>query len=162
MPLVVPDPTVALRLKALLLNCREFHLQIAEGDVPVVLSGTNYLDLHQALCRSFWMASHRKNRLYRRHARNFLHYATHVNKTWYAGKTIEEVLVIALNPPARYCTKFRKGTGTKKIEPESVGLEHCKKCGSHNTTANLLQTRGSDEPMTEFWFCADCKNRWRH
>jgi len=158
-----PDPVVAARLKKLLNECREFHLQITNEELPDLLSGTNYIELHRALCRCFWMASHRDNRLYRRYARNFLHHATHVIKTWYAGRSVEEVLEIALKPPSRYCTTFRRTS--KRVEQPAepnVGLERCRKCGSRNTTLSLFQTRCSDEPMTEFWFCHDCKNRWRH
>lgn len=41
------------------------------------------------------------------------------------------------------------------------GIFQCKKCGSKKTTYYSLQTRSSDEPMTNFITCVDCKNRWK-
>ena len=39
-----------------------------------------------------------------------------------------------------------------------TGFFTCKKCGSKNTTYFQMQTRGADEPMTNFITCKDCKN----
>lgn len=41
------------------------------------------------------------------------------------------------------------------------GIFQCKKCGSKKTTYYSLQTRSSDEPMTNFITCVECKNRWK-
>lgn len=41
------------------------------------------------------------------------------------------------------------------------GIFKCKKCGSKRTTYYSLQTRSSDEPMTNFITCVDCQNRWK-
>ena len=41
------------------------------------------------------------------------------------------------------------------------GLFECRKCGSKKTTYYSLQTRSSDEPMTNFITCVNCKNRWK-
>ena len=37
----------------------------------------------------------------------------------------------------------------------------CKRCKSTRTTHYAMQTRSSDEPMTIFVCCLDCKFRWR-
>ena len=41
------------------------------------------------------------------------------------------------------------------------GFFTCKKCGGKNTNFYQLQTRGADEPMTNFVNCYDCGNRWK-
>ena len=41
------------------------------------------------------------------------------------------------------------------------GIFQCRKCGSRKTTYYSLQTRSSDEPMTNFITCIECKNRWK-
>ena len=41
------------------------------------------------------------------------------------------------------------------------GMFKCRKCNSMKTTYYSLQTRSSDEPMTCFVTCTDCKNRWK-
>jgi DNA-directed RNA polymerase subunit M/transcription elongation factor TFIIS len=41
------------------------------------------------------------------------------------------------------------------------GIFKCKRCGSKRTTYYSLQTRSSDEPMTNFITCVECHNRWK-
>lgn len=41
------------------------------------------------------------------------------------------------------------------------GAVQCKRCKSNKTTFVLLQTRSADEPMTAFFYCYDCSNRWK-
>lgn len=41
------------------------------------------------------------------------------------------------------------------------GIFTCKKCGKSKTTFYSLQTRSSDEPMTNFITCVTCNNRWK-
>ena len=41
------------------------------------------------------------------------------------------------------------------------GFFTCKKCHSKNTTYFQMQTRGADEPMTNFVTCLDCKLQWK-
>ena len=48
--------------------------------------------------------------------------------------------------------------GDDKVEDGSF---QCKKCKSRKTTYYSLQTRSSDEPMTNFITCIECKNRWK-
>jgi transcription elongation factor S-II len=37
----------------------------------------------------------------------------------------------------------------------------CKKCKSKKTTYYQQQTRGADEPMTNFVSCLECGNKWK-
>jgi DNA-directed RNA polymerase subunit M/transcription elongation factor TFIIS len=40
--------------------------------------------------------------------------------------------------------------------------EHqCRKCKKFNVSMYAMQTRGADEPMTEFYNCRDCGYGWR-
>ncbi len=41
------------------------------------------------------------------------------------------------------------------------GFFTCKKCRSQNTMYVQMQTRGADEPMTNFITCLDCKTQWK-
>ena len=41
------------------------------------------------------------------------------------------------------------------------GFFTCKKCKCKNTTYYQMQTRGSDEPMTNFVTCLDCKASYK-
>lgn len=41
------------------------------------------------------------------------------------------------------------------------GMFKCRRCNSLKTTYYSLQTRSSDEPMTCFVTCTECKNRWK-
>eukprot|EP01068_Selenidium_serpulae_P005119 Selendium_serpulae@DN3880_c0_g1_i1.p1 len=43
----------------------------------------------------------------------------------------------------------------------SKGEFTCPKCRSQDTSYNQLQTRSSDEPMTTFVVCLNCKKRWK-
>lgn len=42
------------------------------------------------------------------------------------------------------------------------GLFKCPKCKSKKTTYYSVQLRSSDEPMTNFITCTQCKNRWKN
>ena len=44
---------------------------------------------------------------------------------------------------------------------ESKGMFQCSKCKSKRVSNHAKQTRSADEPMTQFFECADCGNRWR-
>lgn len=43
----------------------------------------------------------------------------------------------------------------------NVGFFTCRKCKSKNTTYFQMQTRGADEPMTNFVTCLDCRNQFK-
>ena len=44
---------------------------------------------------------------------------------------------------------------------KNQGFFSCRKCGKRNTTYYQMQTRGADEPMTNFITCLDCGNNWK-
>ena len=48
-----------------------------------------------------------------------------------------------------------------KNSTKGKGFFTCKKCKGQNTTYYQMQTRGADEPMTNFVTCLDCKNQWK-
>lgn len=41
------------------------------------------------------------------------------------------------------------------------GLFKCGKCKSLKTTFHQMQTRGADEPMTNFVTCLNCSHQWK-
>lgn len=47
------------------------------------------------------------------------------------------------------------------IDPNKGGEFVCKRCKSTKTSHYAMQTRSSDEPMTIFVCCLECKKRWR-
>lgn len=60
--------------------------------------------------------------------------------------------------------KFKEYKQFKYLtEPLSVseGIHTCGKCKSKKTYSYQLQTRSSDEPMTNFVTCASCGNKWK-
>jgi len=40
-------------------------------------------------------------------------------------------------------------------------MNKCRKCKSQNLNNWEKQTRSADEPMTQFFECLDCGNKWR-
>ena len=48
------------------------------------------------------------------------------------------------------------------LETMGDGLHKCGKCKSMKTSYYQLQTRSSDEPMTNFVTCHNCGNRWKY
>jgi len=46
-----------------------------------------------------------------------------------------------------------EGTGTDLVQ--------CKRCKQNNCAYTEVQTRSADEPMTLFFFCKSCGNRWK-
>ena len=48
-----------------------------------------------------------------------------------------------------------------KINEYSKGTEICKKCKNQQIYFYQKQTRSSDEPMTTFYTCQSCGNRWK-
>ncbi len=48
---------------------------------------------------------------------------------------------------------------------KAAGIESamysCNKCKSKMVTCRTQQTRGADEPMTEFYNCINCGNSWK-
>ncbi len=48
----------------------------------------------------------------------------------------------------------------KKMNKNIDGMFTCK-CGSAKTTFKQMQTRGADEPMTNFITCLECGTHWK-
>ena len=44
---------------------------------------------------------------------------------------------------------------------ESKSMYPCPKCKSAKVNNHEKQTRSADEPMTQFFECVNCGNRWR-
>ena len=49
----------------------------------------------------------------------------------------------------------------KQLESGQVGFFTCRKCKSKRTTYYQMQTRGADEPMTNFVSCMDCSYNFK-
>jgi transcription elongation factor S-II len=54
--------------------------------------------------------------------------------------------------------KITKENATKN---NMQGFFMCPKCESRLTDCKQLQTRGADEPMTNFLTCLKCDNQWK-
>ena len=59
-------------------------------------------------------------------------------------------------------TEIKRDKMKYEIKPEAMTERYkCRKCGSRKCSYYELQTRSADEPMTQFFTCLDCKNRWK-
>jgi len=47
------------------------------------------------------------------------------------------------------------------MDSEYVGMFTCRKCKKSKVTYTSAQTRSADEPMTNFFCCLSCGNRWK-
>ena len=58
--------------------------------------------------------------------------------------------------------KIKRDRMKYDIKPESMTDRYkCRKCGSRKCSYYEMQTRSADEPMTQFFTCLECKNRWK-
>lgn len=49
-----------------------------------------------------------------------------------------------------------------ELKPEAMTDQYkCRKCGSRKCSYYEMQTRSADEPMTQFFTCLNCQNRWK-
>ena len=49
-----------------------------------------------------------------------------------------------------------------ELKPEAMTDQYkCRRCGSRKCSYYEMQTRSADEPMTQFFTCLDCQNRWK-
>lgn len=55
----------------------------------------------------------------------------------------------------------RRGMVILDEDEEHEGLYKCPRCKSKNTSFYSLQTRGADEPMTNFITCKKCEYHWK-
>jgi len=47
------------------------------------------------------------------------------------------------------------------LDAEYNGMFKCRRCGKNKVTYTQAQTRSADEPMTTFFCCLACGNRWK-
>ena len=58
--------------------------------------------------------------------------------------------------------KIKRDKMKYELKPEAMTERYkCRRCGSRKCSYYELQTRSADEPMTQFFTCLDCKNRWK-
>ena len=58
--------------------------------------------------------------------------------------------------------KIKRDRMKYDIKPESMTDRYkCRKSGSRKCSYYEMQTRSADEPMTQFFTCLDCKNKWK-
>ena len=58
--------------------------------------------------------------------------------------------------------KLKRDKMKYEIKPEAMTERYkCRKCGSRKCSYYELQTRSADEPMTQFFTCLNCQNRWK-
>ena len=79
-----------------------------------------------------------------------------INQNIYSTKQIAHLTPQELNPE-----KWKPETDLIDTKDVVEGIFQCKKCKSKRTTYYSLQTRSSDEPMTNFITCVECSNRWK-
>jgi len=54
------------------------------------------------------------------------------------------------------------GEEAEEIRPLPTTSIECPKCGHDTAVWWMLQTRGGDEPTTQFYRCVKCNHTWRH
>jgi len=54
------------------------------------------------------------------------------------------------------------GEEEDEIKPLPTTSVECPKCGHDTAVWWMLQTRGGDEPTTQFYRCVKCSHTWRH
>ena len=58
--------------------------------------------------------------------------------------------------------KIKRDKMKYELKPEAMTERYkCRKCGSRKCSYYEMQTRSADEPMTQFFTCLDCANRWK-
>ena len=58
--------------------------------------------------------------------------------------------------------KMKRDKIKYELKPEAMTDQYkCRKCGSRKCSYYEMQTRSADEPMTQFFTCIDCDNRWK-
>jgi DNA-directed RNA polymerase subunit M/transcription elongation factor TFIIS len=56
---------------------------------------------------------------------------------------------------------LKKEQAQAQMDAEYTGMFKCRKCGKNKVTYTQAQTRSADEPMTTFFCCLNCGNRWK-
>lgn len=77
-----------------------------------------------------------------------------------AGMTAAEMRDHLLYKPVAE-KESREGPQSKPNLPQLESLHRCGKCKSNKVTYTQMQTRSMDEPVTIFYHCENCQNRWK-
>lgn len=101
---------------------------------------------------------------YYNHARSIRYNLKHCPhaSTW---KHNEEWLVFS--SPEQIWPEKHVNKTLEHVVPDAIDMVEestmfqCRKCKSRLITYTQAQTRSADEPMTVFFYCATCGNRWR-
>jgi transcription elongation factor S-II len=58
--------------------------------------------------------------------------------------------------------KMKRDKIKYELKPEAMTDQYkCRRCGSRKCSYYEMQTRSADEPMTQFFTCLDCDNKWK-
>jgi len=58
-------------------------------------------------------------------------------------------------------SKDRRERKTYEFTTKGSDSYRCKRCGARKTSSDFQQTRGSDEPMTQYVTCLNCGAQWK-
>jgi transcription elongation factor S-II len=110
-------------------------------------------------------------------------YKTHLRQVNYHLKqnaTLREHVAMSLVEPAQVASMSPDDLVSAEMKAEAARIanevtearkpipleancttERCRKCNGNNIHVREAQTRSSDEPMTQFFTCLDCKLKWK-
>ena len=81
------------------------------------------------------------------------------------GEDVAKLSVYDINPnnwKKIIDEKMKRDKIKYELKPEAMTDQYkCRKCGSRKCSYYEMQTRSADEPMTQFFTCIDCDNRWK-
>tara|TARA_B100001057_G_scaffold415902_1_gene433671 strand:- start:103 stop:516 length:414 start_codon:yes stop_codon:yes gene_type:complete len=88
-----------------------------------------------------------------------------INKGEIKGEDIAKLSVYDINPDnwkKILDEKLKRDKIKYELKPEAMTDQYkCRRCGSRKCSYYEMQTRSADEPMTQFFTCLDCDNRWK-
>jgi transcription elongation factor S-II len=88
-----------------------------------------------------------------------------INKREIKGEDIAKLSVYDINPDnwkKILDEKLKRDKIKYELKPEAMTDQYkCRRCGSRKCSYYEMQTRSADEPMTQFFTCLDCDNRWK-
>lgn len=81
------------------------------------------------------------------------------------GEDVAKLSVYDINPnnwKKIIDEKMKRDKIKYELKPEAMTDQYkCRRCGSRKCSYYEMQTRSADEPMTQFFTCIDCDNRWK-
>ena len=88
-----------------------------------------------------------------------------INKGEIKGEDVAKLSVYDINPDnwkKILDEKLKRDKIKYELKPEAMTDQYkCRRCGSRKCSYYEMQTRSADEPMTQFFTCLDCDNRWK-